>query len=173
MSARRMLELEQDGNVLRWRTPWGSPVTKQGEIVLVLSVEAARDYVMTGDDVEKLHQLTYEILAGRARDPRLDRLDDVVDASIMCGAFAGDLECALHDGHKPLVLEGPTRVGDFHVTPDGTYFQDVPRPGPCGVTDGVWTCDLEAGHGPLQLPTREAHGMHVTRTGVVFVEIPF
>src|SRR6266542_1921985 len=52
------------------------------------------------DEVEELHQFTYEILAGRHGDPRLDG-----DAEIMCGAQAesphdGHLECALPDGHR-------------------------------------------------------------------------
>ena len=70
-------------------------------------------------EVEELHQFTYEILAGRQGDPRLD----VVDAQIMCGAQSasphdGNLECALPDGHR--------RVGDFdHVSRRGIVF-DTP-----------------------------------------------
>lgn len=71
------------------------------------------------NEVEELHQFTYEILAGRHGDPRLD----VVDAEIMCGAQAespnsGHLECALPGGHR--------RVGDFdHVDRSGVVF-DTP-----------------------------------------------
>lgn len=71
-------------------------------------------------ELEELHQFTFEILAGRRGDPRLD----VVDTQIMCGGAAyspanGSLECCLVEGHL--------RVGDYgHITSTGIMFDGTP-----------------------------------------------
>ena len=119
MTARRVFEIRgSHGVVISFRTV-DRDENRPGALMVMLPPNDA-EYDLSGDDVEGLHQFTYDLLAGPTRDPRLRRLDD---AQIMCGERTnspanGDLECCLFDGHL--------RVGDFdHITATGVRF-DTP-----------------------------------------------
>lgn len=78
---------------------------------------------LTGPEVEALHQFTYEVLAGAARDPRLV----VVDSRIMCGwgwTYNGlQFECGLEADHMPIRING-TDV--LHVSSEGQPYEVPP-----------------------------------------------
>jgi hypothetical protein len=108
MSTRRILEF--DGRDITFRTLWSSTPP----IDAVLAIKALdSDFVLNALEVEELHQFTFEILAGRHSDPRL-----TPDAEIVCGSRNGPYDCALADGHQPVMNTGTAG----HVTSDGHWF---------------------------------------------------
>jgi hypothetical protein len=122
MTSRRILEFWESNHSVefRQRLLTDQPPSASSPL-LIIRVTEAGDYTLDGHDVEELHQWTFEILAGRKTDPRLD----VVDAQIMCGAKAnspsdGPLECVLLDGHRQ-IAGGPWQ----HITAEGVLF-DTP-----------------------------------------------
>jgi hypothetical protein len=120
MTSRRILEFWEGQRRIEFRQRLLTDQPPSASPLLIVRVpDDGGDYTLDGHDVEELHQWTFEILAGRKTDPRLD----VVDAQIMCGARAtspanGWLECVLYDGHS--------RLGEWeHVTAEGVLF-DTP-----------------------------------------------
>lgn len=114
MSWRRALEFP-DGTIVR--TAWDA---NPSGWVMELQIDSEVHQFET-DEVEALHQFTFEILAGRRTDPRLD----VVDAEIRCGSTwrvgALEVECCLSADHEPIASD------IAHVTSRGTPFcEDVP-----------------------------------------------
>jgi hypothetical protein len=120
MTARNVFEIRQaHGVAIAFRTVDSDELLGDGPrpVLVMLPPNDAETY-LTGEDVEGLHQFTFEVLAGRRSDPRLDP-----EAHIVCGAVAnspsdGPLDCCLYDGHRP--------VGHFdHITSRGIAF-DTP-----------------------------------------------
>jgi hypothetical protein len=118
MTSRRILEFWESSHSIEFRQRLLTDTPPRADSpVLIIRVADAGDYTLDGHDVEELHAWTFEILAGRKQDPRIE------DAQIVCGAQAdspadGHLECALYDGHA--------RLGDWeHVTAEGVFF-DLP-----------------------------------------------
>jgi hypothetical protein len=122
VTARRTYEILgiNGGRVIAFRTVDTDEAWAPHAALVMLPPNDA-EYPLTGEDVEALHAMTYEILAGRATDPRLIR-----DAHILCGfqwysaARNGQAYCCLGDGH--------TGGGDAwqHITHDGEVFAEVP-----------------------------------------------
>jgi hypothetical protein len=125
MTARRIWEIrQQHGIVIAFRTP----ETGDGyspDIALIAMPPNDDESTLSGEDVDALQAMTYEILAGRRTDPRLD----VPDAAILCGfqwysATEGkQVYCCLNDGHPAPF--GPERL-IYHVTSSGIAYEEVP-----------------------------------------------
>jgi hypothetical protein len=121
MTSRRILEFWESNHSIEFRQRLITDTPPRADsAVLIIRVADAGDYTLDGYDVEELHAWTFEILAGRKQDPRIE------DARIMCGAEAhspadGHLECALYDGHGRI-------AGSWgHITAEGLVFDsDVP-----------------------------------------------
>jgi len=121
MTSRRVLEFWESNHSIEFRQRLLTDTPPRADSpVLIIRVANAGDYTLDGHDVEELHAWTFEILAGRKQDPRVE----VVDAQIVCGAQAdspadGHLECALYDGHA--------RIGGAwgHISAEGIVF-DTP-----------------------------------------------
>ena len=115
MTARRVYEIRSlNGIVIAFRTVDSDEEWVNPRPALIMLPPNDAEYGLSGEDVEALHAMTYEILAGRAADPRLY----VPDAQIMCGAqnTGGDgQDCALVAGHAN------ERYWD-HVAKDGTVW---------------------------------------------------
>jgi len=120
MTSRRILEFWESNHPIEFRQRLLTDTPSEATSTLLIIRTEDRDYTLAGRDVEELHAWTFEILAGRKQDPRIE------DAQIVCGAQAdspadGHLECALHDGHHKIILAG----GRFdHVSGEGILFDD-------------------------------------------------
>ena len=120
MTSRRILEFWESNHSIEFcqRLLTDTP-PRADSPVLTIRVADAGDYTLDGHDVEELHAWTFEILAGRKQDPRVE----VLDAQIMCGAGAtspadGELKCCLYDGHPNVGIFG-------HIDAGGIVF-DLP-----------------------------------------------
>lgn len=129
MTARRVLEIRTNERVLiayRNTTVRETAPGNNAPVAFTTSPDDPDDWLyMSADEVEALHQFTYGILAGRARDPRLT----MVDAEIGCGfQWSGRdkvrHECALDDGHGGVT---PSPHGEVtHVDRRGVPYVEVP-----------------------------------------------
>ena len=113
MTWRRMVEFADGSRAI---TAWSDDRAGTAMLFVIDDEQST----LNADEVEALHQFTFEILAGRRTDPRLD--PDLVE--IVCGFtwMIGTLEveCCLNLNHGPI----SATVG--HVTSRGTPFVSHP-----------------------------------------------